>query len=272
MSLSFEFNKAALTPLPLGVSADAADGVSTARLRVWEGIPFALHRALNGGKSGQPTAIAALLYGADRALRGLMYLIAVGISSYLFSFNYVFSAPIDAGRDWFVWLVLVCWYLTLLLQLFGSLFGRYRPHPETLSVNEYLDNEELQLPALAWNYQVFGTNRARGWIAAGIVTILLLTNAVAWGATITAAASRMLAQDPFSSIYTVVWVAVTLQHVLSALARSVSFAELRASTRKESDPPNAIERARVVLISVYISWVVCIHLPLSLFGLLYVGS
>ena len=44
-----------------------------------------------------------------------------------------------------------------------------------------------------------------------IVTILLLTNAIAWGATITAAASRMLVDDPFSPIYTIVWVAVTLQ-------------------------------------------------------------
>jgi len=272
MSLSFEFKKASLTPLPLGASADATDGGAVTRPRLWEGIPFAIHRALNSDKSGQPTAIAALLYGADRVLRGLMYQVAVGISAYLFSFNYVLSAPIDAGRDWFVWLVLVSWYLTLLLQLFGSLFGRYRTHPETLSVNEYLDNEELQLPALAWNYQVFGTNRARGWIAAGIVTILLLTNAVAWGATITAAASRMLMKDPFSSIYAIVWIAFTLQHVLTALARSVSFAELRASTRKESDPPNAIERARVALVSVYITWVVCLQLPMSLFGLLYLGS
>lgn len=271
MSLSFEFNKSSLTPLPLGASADVG-GASGARPRLWEGIPFAIHRALNSDKSGQPTAIAAVLYGADRAARGLMYVIATGISGYLFSFNYVLSAPIDAGRDWFVWLVLVTWYLTLLLQLFGSLFGRYRAHPENLSINEYLDNEELQLPALTWNYQVFGTNRARGWIAAGIVTILLLTNAIAWGATVTAAASRMLVGDPFSSIYTIVWIAFTLQHLLAALARSVSFAELRASTRKESDPPNAIESARVALVSMYITWVVCVQLPLSAFGLLYVAS
>lgn len=278
MSLAFTFNnsvpRVVLTPLPLKASAgekESADAPVSKQTWPWEALPLVIHRCLNNSKSGRPTPTAALLYGADRASRGLLYLVAVGIAAYLFSFNYVLSAPIQ-GRDWFVWLVLGAWYFTLALQMFSMLFGRYRNHPASLSINEYLDNEELQLPALLWNYQLFGMQRSRGLLASGIVTIIVVTNALAWGATITACASRMLINDPFSPIYAVVWGALTLQHLLAALARSVNFAELRSSVGKETDPPTPIERARMTLVSGYIFWVVCVQLPLSAAGLLYVQS
>jgi len=272
MALTFNLDKV-LRPLPAGASADGEEkgsGATTGWARPWEALPLALHRLLNNGEPGKASALAIQLYQADRSTRTLMLLVGAGAATYLAMFKHIFAAPIDVSKDSFVWIALGAWWLALGLQCLSQLWGRYVRLPASVSLAEVRDREELSLPLLLFNHQPFGLERWDGVLAAGIVTFVQLAYAGAWATVLYACASRMLANDAYELTYTVVWLAALAQGVLTALARSVSFSDLRSTLAKPSAAPTASERVRVALVCLYIFCMISLVLPLAVVAVLYV--
>lgn len=272
MALTFHL-ESVLKPLPVGADPSGDDdeySKATGWARPWEALPLALHRVLNNGEPGKASALAIQIYQADRSTRTLMLVGGIGAATYLAMFKHIFAAPIDFSEDYFVWTTLVVWWLTLGLQCLSQLWGRYVRLPESVSLTEVRDREELNLPLLFFNHQPFGLERWDGLLAAGIVTFLQLAYAGSWATVLYACASRMLANDAYEPTYTVVWLAMLFQGLLTALARSVSFSDLRSTLAKPSSPPTASERARVTLVCLYIFLTVNLVLPLGAVTVLYV--
>ena len=279
MTLTFDLRVARLNvlrPLPLGETARGAraDTRSSGEAGAvegggwawpWEALPLALHRCLNNGKEGQASLVAVQVYEADRVVRSIMYLVAVGVVVYMSGYGYAFDVAIDlVDAPAFPWIALGAWWAVLALQVVSQLFGRFTRNPESISASEVRDRAELHLPALYYNHQSFGLERTEGMIAAGLIAFAHLGYAGAWGLTLYICVARMAADDAYKMTWTVIWSSAITQTVLTALARSVSFSDLRASTSKPNTHPTATESVRITLVCLHIFASLCVVAPLGI--------
>lgn len=262
----------ALAPLPLGATASgskASPSKPSNRAWPWEAVPLLIHRILNNGQREETSMVARQAYDIDRVLRGTAWLIGVGVGTYILMYGVAFHIPIGSD-DWYMWVVLGSFYLVHAVFLVASLWGRFRPLPADVTTKELADREELQLPALLWNFEVFGIDRAQGWLAAFVVTFLQLIFVGTWVPILYACAARMVANDPYEPTFTLVWIVAILMHLVTAVARSAGLSELRDFSSKMSQAPSPVESVRVTLMCLYIFLVVTLVLPLSVFAIVYV--
>jgi len=95
--------------------------------------------------------------------------------------------------------------------------------------------------------------------------------ALSWAVTLYVCAARMVNTGAYRTSYAVVWSTALAQGVITALARSISFNDLRAATTKANAPPSAIERVRVALVCGFVFVMLCVVLPLGVASVVYVS-
>jgi len=276
--MPFTFDLAAavapgLKPMPVGATTQGTQRASGEWVMPWQALPLALHHVLNSGDgTGRPSNVAVYIYEAESTMRGVMIAVGFGTLVYMAMFSNPFELLISWETDSYMWLVLIVWWLVLLLQFVAQLWGRYLRLPESISASDARDRPEFNLPGLLFNHQPFGLERWEGWIAAFQVTLLNVVYTGSWAIVLYACVSRMVANDAYQPTYIVIYVAALVQSVLTALARSVSFSDLRSATHKASGDPTPVEYVRIQLVCVFVVMVLVVLLPLAAVGILFVKS
>lgn len=234
----------------------------------WAALPLAIHRLLNGGKSGivdvSEQWIAVFIYETDRVVRVAMWLVGALLASYIAAIGF----PDMVLADTYTWVVLACLYIGIYLNVVSALVGRFTS-TDTFTIDEIAARSELRLPWLLLNYQSFGLDRADGIFAAAIVLLTHAIGAVAWSVILYVAAIRMFDQDAFRWVYTMVWAMFGGTALLNALASSVSFADAREVTSKPSSELTRGEALRVAIIQLKVFWIITVTLPLFVSFALY---
>lgn len=237
----------------------------------WAALPLAIHRLLNGGKSGivdvSEQAFAVFLYETDRLVRVCMWAVGALIAAYVAAVGF----PDSLNTDFFTWVVLGCTYVGMALSILSALWGRFT-FTSDFTVEELAARSELRLPWLLLNYQSFGIDRVEGAYAAAIVILTHVIGGATWGLALYVTATRMFYQDPNWWIYTAIWVTFTATAILDALSSSVSFADARDVTSKSSGELSTNEAVRVSLIQLKVFWVLTVCLPLLVTYVLYAND
>jgi hypothetical protein len=274
MPFTFNLNAAlapGLKPLPVGATAQGTANGSGKWVMPWEALPLALHHMLNSGDAdGRPSSTAVYIYEAETTFRAVMLLAGFGVTVYITMVGEPFGIEISWEKDHFMWIVLIVWWLALVVQFVSQSWGRFTRLPASIALSEVKDRPELNLPALIFNHQSFGLERWEGYIAAFLVTLLNFVYTASWSTTLYICVSRMVANDAYKLTYTAIYGAALFQSVFTALARSVSFSDLRSATKKPSSEPNQVEYVRIQLVCIYVVLVLVVLLPLASVGILYV--
>lgn len=235
----------------------------------WAALPLAIHRLLNGGKSGivdvSEQWFAVFLYETDRVVRVSMWIGGALLASFVAAVDF----PEAVLQDEFTWVVLICLYVGIYLNVTSALVGRFTRIDTTFTIEEVAARSELRLPLLLLNYQSFGLDRVDGWFAALITIITHLIGAGAWGVALYVSAIRMFDQNPYRWAYTFAWASFGGAGLLNALASSVSFADAREVTSKTSSDLNSGESFRVAVIQLKCFWVLTVCVPLVVSFVLY---
>jgi hypothetical protein len=230
----------------------------------WEAVPLALNWVLTSGTRDENKYLPIALRTTEKVLRAGFYIVSTVVISYLIALGHMFKYSINFGKDWFALIMLMAWYLALVLLLFAQFVGRLRALPATLTAVEVGERAEFHLPALFFNYQPFGFERRAGYAAAFIVLFVLVGLNATWALLIYDSVSRLVGYDPYSTSFSLILIFFTVSHVITALALSVSYGDLRTAGSKAGAPLTAIETLRVSTVHAYIFTVIVILLPLQM--------
>lgn len=259
-----------VAPVGAAVNPDGSSGGGGWSLP-WAALPLAIHRVLNGGKSGivdvSQQNFAVFIYETDRVVRVAMWLTGALLGSYIAAVAF----PENVLVDTFTWVCLGSVYIAIYINIMSSLVGRFNSTAD-FTIEELAARSELRLPWLMLNYQSFGLDRVDGVFAALIVVVTHLIGAAAWGLTLYVTAVRMFEQGPYRIVYTMIWGAFAGTGILNALASSVSFADARDVSSKVSAPLTSSEALRVNLIQLKVFWVLTVCLPLVVAYALYAAA
>lgn len=275
MSFTFDLSKAVdrqvppTVPVEIGAEADAPKQPSRASRMFgsftppWEGIPLFMNDLLTGGTRDESYALAESIRSAEKVSRACFYLAGLVVVTYLLAVGHFFKYSINFGRDPYALFTLLLWWLCLVMLLFAQLNGRLRALPATLTPDEVRTKPEYHLPALFFNYQAFGFERTEGYVAAFIVLFVLVLANAGWAVLLYDTAGRLLAHDPFSTGFSMMWISFLVQHVLTACALSVSYSDYRAASSKAGSPLTVLEKLRVDMVNAYIFVVIVLLLPVA---------
>lgn len=261
--MALTFNLDALLRRP-GIDANLASEqmVPPAQwARPWQALPLALYRLINCGERDRQSYAARVIYTTDLVLRGLSYTFGPNFALYLAIVSRLGRESI-ASTDWFVWIALGAAWWTQGLLLLATLWGRFEGPLPTLMESERSERPELRMPSLLYNFQSFPTDTAFGVAYALTVAALQVYYAAGWGVLLYEGATRALVDDVYKALWCFLIAFWIVQHVLTALARSVSFGELRGAAAKPDAEPTGVERARVAVVCLYVFSVLLIATPM----------
>jgi len=235
----------------------------------WEAVPLALNYVLTGGSRNENADFPQAIRATEKVVRAAFYVTSTIVISYLLALQHMFKYSINFGRDWFALITLLVWYLSMLLLLFGQVNGRLRALPPTITTREVSEQSDFHLPALFFNYQAFGFERREGYLAAFIVLFVLIGTNITTAMLVYDAAARLLAYDPYKTGFAMMLAFFLAQQVVTAMALSVSYGDMRAMPSKPGAPLTALETVRVSLVNAYIFVVMVLLLPLGVTFLVY---
>jgi len=269
MSLTFNLDA-------LFTRSDVGAGLASEQLlppaqwaRPWQAFPLALYRLINWGERDRQSDVARVVYTADLVVRGLSYTFGPNFALYLAIVSRLGRERVEAD-DWYVWVALGVAWCTQALLLGVSLWGRFEGALPTLGENERRERPELRIPAVLYNFQSFGTEGVAGAATALAVAAIQLYYAAGWGVLLYEGATRALVNDAYKALWCFLLGFWVVQHCMTALARAVSFGELRSAAAKPDSEPTAIESTRVTLVCLYVFTALLIATPMCGFLIQYV--
>ena len=233
----------------------------------WEVVPWIIYRSFNAGRHGDEAerrfAVAARF--ASVAVNASLSTVGLAVGGFL-----LYKDPMSTqDQDWYTLVVLRSFSVNSALEFSARVPFRLLPSPPNRASSCDVPSE-LRFPMVVLGYQPFVLQGWHGWLGVLVTTSIVVAVPLVWGVVLDALVKLMLArthEQETTAAWCVFCAFMLLQACVSALSmdESLWIPWLKPQPR----PLTWRERAVVGLISLRVSYTVCVALPLALSLVVY---